>query len=227
MLPDHADASDSQHDGSRSDCEKIGTGTSPLREILAKHRHPLGASPIFSQPRSEPRQVERIAAWAAAGLLGVLVALIGVLALVFLRTQQSFPPLTPENFYEAKARWVENESLNYNIEVAVTGRQAANYYAEVRGGEVVLATRDGELLTRRRTSDTWTVVGMFTTIQADVQHVERLRDGSAERDTPQVVLRGHFDAHNGVPHRYHRTELRRWGPNEEVMWEVTRFELIP
>ncbi|HUG68122.1 MAG TPA: PD-(D/E)XK nuclease family protein, partial [Pirellulaceae bacterium] len=32
-------------------CEKIGTGTSQLREILAKHRHPLGASPIFSQPQ--------------------------------------------------------------------------------------------------------------------------------------------------------------------------------
>ena len=34
-------------------CEKIGTGTSQLREILAKLRHPLGASPIFSQPLRE------------------------------------------------------------------------------------------------------------------------------------------------------------------------------
>ncbi|HUG69490.1 MAG TPA: GNAT family N-acetyltransferase [Pirellulaceae bacterium] len=38
-------------------CEKIGTGTSQLREILAKHRHPLGASPIFSQPLREPSEV--------------------------------------------------------------------------------------------------------------------------------------------------------------------------
>ncbi len=36
----------------RRGCEKSGTGTSQLREILAKQRHPLGASPIFSQPRS-------------------------------------------------------------------------------------------------------------------------------------------------------------------------------
>ena len=35
----------------RRGCETIGTGTSQLREILAKHRHPLGASPISSQPR--------------------------------------------------------------------------------------------------------------------------------------------------------------------------------
>ena len=39
----------------RRGCEKIGTGTSQLREIPAKHRHPLGASPIFSQPLREER----------------------------------------------------------------------------------------------------------------------------------------------------------------------------
>jgi len=39
-------------EATRSGCEKIGTGTSQLLEILAKHRRPCGASPIFSQPRS-------------------------------------------------------------------------------------------------------------------------------------------------------------------------------
>ena len=30
-----------------------------------------------------------------------------------------------------------------------------------------------------------------------------------------------------LPLRYHRTELRKWGPNAEVMWEVTQFEIVP
>ena len=39
-------------EATRRGCEKIGTGTSQLLEILAKHRRPCGASPIFSPPRS-------------------------------------------------------------------------------------------------------------------------------------------------------------------------------
>lgn len=134
--------------------------------------------------------------------------------------------MSPEDFYAAKQQWQTGGPKSYDIEITVTGRQAALYYTEVRDGEVTLATRDGEILSRRRTIDTWSVPGMFTTIQSDVLNVERHRDGKATRDTPQLLLRGVFDEQHGAPRRYHRTELRKWGPNVEVMWEVTRFEIV-
>jgi hypothetical protein len=168
-----------------------------------------------------------MATYTTAGLLGVVAGIIGLLTTVILRQQQTLPKLMPGEFYEAKARWEENAPPSYNIEIAVTGRQAAVYYTEVRDGEVFAATRDGEVLSRLRTIDTWTVPGMFTTIHADVVNLERHLAGTADHNTPQVLLRGHFDERTGTPLRYHRTELRKWGPNIDVMWEVTRLEVIP
>lgn len=177
---------------------------------------------------TEPaRRMRRIATYTTAGLLGIAAGIVGLLAMVMLRHQQTLPKLTPEAFYEAKARWEESAPPSYNIQVAVTGRQAAVYYAEVRDGEVFAATRDGQVLSRLRTIDTWTVPGMFATIQSDVHHLEQRLAGTADQDTPQLLLRGFFDEQTGVPLRYHRTELQKWGPNTEVMWEVTRFELVP
>lgn len=173
------------------------------------------------------QRIRRIATYTTAGLLGIAAGIIGLLVIVVFRHQQSLPKLTPQAFYEAKARWEENAPSNYNIEIAVTGRQAATYYAEVRDGEVFAATRDGEVLSRLRTIDTWTVPGMFTTIRADVVNLESHLAGTADQGTPQLLLRGHFDERTGAPLRYHRTELRKWGPNVDVMWEVRKFEVIP
>ena len=131
-----------------------------------------------------------------------------------------------KTFRAAKQRWEQSAPANYNIEVQVTGRQPAVYFAAVRDGIAEVATRDGEVLSRRRTIDTWTVPGMFTTIHSDVVNLELHRDGKADRATPQLLIRGVFDEEHGAPMRYHRTELRQWGPNVEVMWEVKRFEIV-
>ena len=177
---------------------------------------------------AEPQQrMRRIAALTTAGLLGVAAGIVGLLTIVILRHQQLLPKLTPDRFFEAKVRWGENAPPSYNIRVAVTGRQAAVYYTEIRNGEVFAAMRDGEMLSRLRTVDTWTVPGMFATIQSDVVNLEKHLAGTADRNTPQVLLRGYFDEQTGVPLRYHRTELNKWGPNAEVMWEVTQFEIVP
>ncbi|MEO8493489.1 MAG: hypothetical protein ABI614_00355 [Planctomycetota bacterium] len=182
---------------------------------------------MTSDSAQPSQRVRRIAAYTTAGLLGVAAGIVGLLTIVILRQQQSLPKLTPDRFYGAKARWEEHAPPSYNIQVAVTGRQAAVYYAEVREGEVFAATRDGEVLSRLRTVDTWTVLGMFATIQSDVANLEKHVAGTADQNTPQVLLRGHFDERTGVPLRYHRTELRKWEPNAEVMWKVTQFEIVP
>lgn len=170
--------------------------------------------------------MRRISALTTAAVLGVAMALAGLLAVTVYRNARALPVMSPEDFYAAKSLWQRRAPASYNIEVTVTGKQAALYYAEVREGEVTLATRDGEILSRRRTIDTWSVPGMFTTIRSDVTNVERHRDGKADRDTLQVLIRGVYDPTHGAPMRYHRTELRKWGPNVEVMWEVTHFEIV-
>lgn len=181
---------------------------------------------MTSNSADPTQRMRRITVYTTAGILGVAAGIAGLLLIVVVRHQQILPKFTPEAFYNAKLRWQDNGPSSYNIEVAVTGRQAATYYAEVRDGEVFAATRDGEVLSRLRTVDTWTIPGMFTTIQSDVTNVERHAAGTASHDTPQVLLRGYFDERHGTPMRYHRTELRKWGPNVEVMWEVTRFEIV-
>jgi hypothetical protein len=104
--------------------------------------------------------------------------------------------------------------------VAVAGRQAARYYVEVRAGEVRVATRDGQPLRQERTRGTWSVPGMFGTIQTDIANLEKQQAGTADPTTPQLLLRGVFDPQLGYPVRYLRTELRKWGNNLEVSWEA-------
>ncbi len=182
---------------------------------------------MSSDSNERSPKFQRISTLTTAGLLGIVAGLAGLLGLVLLRHEGTLPKLAPNNFYEARDRWEQSGPPNYNITVNVTGKQAATYYAEVRDGEVFAATRDGDVLSRRRTIDTWTVPGMFTTIHSDVINFEKHAAGTADHDTPQVLLRGSFDEATGAPLHYHRTELRKWGPNVEVMWNVTQFETLP
>ena len=62
---------------------------------------------------------------------------------------------------------------------------------------------------------------MFGTIAADVTNVEKVQQGQADRNTPQVDLRGTFDRRYGFPLQYQRIEKRKFSSNYEVTWEVT------
>lgn len=192
-----------------------------------RHQNTLTqASTVSSESNDPSHRMRRITALTTAALLGVATSIVGLLAIIVFRHQGTLPKLAPADFYEARQRWEENGPANYNIRVNVTGRQAAVYYAEVRDGRVFAATRNGDVLSRHRTIDTWTVPGMFTTIHSDVINVEKHATGKADQSTPQVLLRGSFDEDTGVPLHYHRTELRKWGPNVEVTWNVTNFEVL-
>ena len=170
-------------------------------------------------------KLRKIRALVAAALLGGGVGLIVLLIVTTGRNQDQMPRVTPEDFAGAKQRWRSAGQHSYDLTVVVTGRQAATYQVAVRGGQVQRATRDGLPLRQRRTQGTWSVPGMFTTIQSDVDNLEKHLHGTADRSTPQVLLRGVFHAELGYPLRYHRTELRKWGNNLEAAWEVVSFEL--
>ena len=94
-------------------------------------------------------------------LLGLLAGLaFGILLMVILATLQKGSAarrLTPELFRTAAETWKKGEPPDYDIEVQVTGNQPATYFVEVRGGEAILALRNGKPLTQRRTFSTWSV----------------------------------------------------------------------
>ena len=171
-------------------------------------------------------KLRKIRALFAAAFLGGGTGLIVLLVVATGSNQNRMPRVTPEIVAEAKERWRATGQADYDLTVVVTGRQAATYHVEIRGGRVQRATRDGHQLRQRRTQGTWSVPGMFGTIQSDIDNLTKQLDGTADRSTPQLLLRGVFHAESGYPLRYHRTDMRKWESNLEAAWEVKSFEII-
>lgn len=147
--------------------------------------------------------------------IAILVMLAGValsLAIIF-ALRRSLPPLTAATLAEAKARWAAEAPSDYEVEIVVTGAQPATYAVEVKAGRAVSATRNGAPLKQPRTWETWTVPGMFGTLDSDVQS---LKEGD------QLVVRCQFHPQFGYPAKY---ESFRADTRHQVDWEVTRFDV--
>jgi len=188
---------------------------------------PTSSSKTSDRPSEDPASktpgLARVRAVTTAAIAGAGFGLIIVLTIVSLRNRDRLPELTPDGFYAAQRLWSEAGPSSYDVTVEVLGRQAATYHVEVREKQVRLATRNGSPLKQQRTLGTWSVPGMFGTMQSDVDNLESHLAGTADATTPQVRLHARFDPQFGYPARYHRTELSRWKANQEVSWEVTSF----
>jgi hypothetical protein len=161
-------------------------------------------------------------------LAGFAITLVIALATLCLWLRDPKPLLTRDAFDEAWERWEEANLADYDVEVEVQGRQPATYLVEVRNNEVDRALRNGYPLKQRRTHGTWSVPGMFDTIEIDLENVERAtapaakadRAASGERDgSSELRLRATFDPQFGYPSYYHRGQLG----GEDVVWRVRRF----
>ncbi len=150
------------------------------------------------------------------------VATVIVLFVARLGQNGSYVALGPEVFQEAQARWDSQSVPDYDIEITVTGRQASRYRVEIRSGDPVAAFRDGQPLNQRRTWSTWTVPGMFGTVEADLNQLQRVARG--EPGIPGLSVLVEFDGKYGFPKRYLRVESMRRAANPEVSWEVTLFQ---
>lgn len=154
---------------------------------------------------------------------GVGAGLASVLVIVAIQGRDSSPEFSRADFDAAQARWRSSETARYEIEVEVTGPQPAVYRAIVRGGAVVSATIDGRPLKQRRTLDTWSVPGMFDTMERDLANRELVAAGHATKETPRLTLRADFHPVYGYPQRYRRIE---WGANRDMVWQVREFRPI-
>lgn len=141
-----------------------------------------------------------------------------VLALEFFVVER-IPILTDAEFDAAKKRWVQNGPKSYDMEVELRGAQPGNVKVSVRNRVVEAQTRDGRV-PPEHTWDTWSVPGMFNTVELDMGTAENPEQAIGAPPGTKWELRCEFDPKLGIPRRYHR--IASYGP--EVYWRVTRFE---
>ena len=155
-------------------------------------------------------------------MLGAFLAMLTLLAYLFFTAGPRLGEVDQTRLDKAQQLWKRNGPANYDIEVAVTGPRAAVYRVEIREGNAVTAMRDGSPLKDARTLGTWSVPGMFDTMQSDVDHASEPIQINA-RESHFVSPRAEFHPQYGYPQRYRRIE---WGSDMEVGWEVTEFLLV-
>lgn len=170
---------------------------------------------------SAPIRRPRLGCLVLSGLGGVFGGVVSIVLVAAIAGRDPSPELTTTDFEAAQERWQSNGPASYDLEVKVVGPQPAIYRVEVRQGEVISAMINGRPLKQRRTFDTWSVPGMFDTIERDVANVELVASGQARKETPRLTLRADFDAALGYPCRYRRIE---WGTNRDMIWKVQKFE---
>ncbi len=149
-----------------------------------------------------------------AAVLGAMGGLLTFLVALMLLSDR-IPEMTPEILSEAQDRWSQQQPASYRIQIKVEGRQPGVYETEVHNGEVTKSTFNNRPLTSRRTMSTWSVDGMFRTLDYDAEAQVNPRPTD-----PQLTLRAEFHPEFGFPLRYHRIE---WGSTNELMWTVTDF----
>ncbi len=124
---------------------------------------------------------------------------------------------------EEFSAWRVVAPQSYDIETEVSGRQPAIYRVRVRGGDVVSATRNGVDLRQRRTMGTWSVPGMFDTMESDLVNEADDQNDRLMHNSPRVTVRARFHPKWHYPESYQRIE---WGSHYEVDWQVTKFVVV-
>ena len=157
-------------------------------------------------------------------LTGIVAGLFAVLLVMRQLNYDPTPSLTPEIFSTAHEHWKAHKIPNYDIEVKVSGPQAATYRVQVRDGDAIAAWRNGQPLSQHRTFGTWSIPGMFSTISRDVEAIER---AAKDRQQQPLILRGEFHAKYGYPDHYRRIDngSRKGKENIPVSWDITEFRV--
>ncbi|MEX0936696.1 MAG: DUF6174 domain-containing protein [Pirellulales bacterium] len=167
-------------------------------------------------PDGSPRRTPLVIAAVIAVVLPALLC-AGILAWF----RQDVPRLTDRSLELAIDRWREHGPESYTMEIELGGMRPGTVHLEVRDGEVTAMQRDG-YTPERRVWETWSVPGMFDTIDRELQIAEAPAEEAQFPPGTQFELRAEFDARLGYPRRFRRMVL---GEGTEVSWQVTRFRV--
>ncbi len=173
------------------------------------------------QQELRQRSQRRLARMGAA-LVGVVFGLIVAILIACWMWRDRTPRVASSDLAAARQRWDGNGPSDYDLEVRLEKQQVELHRVEVRDGQVRRYTLNGHEMSRRRTFETWSVPGMFGTIQHDVDNLDLVQTGDATTSTPRLTLWGTFHPQYGYPASYRRFQ---WGTDYEVAWEVTEFRV--
>ena len=148
-------------------------------------------------------------------VIGLMLATIFLIGIKIGKGTKRIPRFTRTEFDDAWAKWRDAAPADYRIKTLVEGPTSGEYEVVVREGQVVSATRNGTPLTQSRTVGTWSVPGMFETIESDVETTEE------KQPKLDLSLRADFDEQWGMPRRYLRSD---YTSKTEVRWKVLEFE---
>lgn len=153
-------------------------------------------------------------------VLGSIVFAVAslVLSLEFFVVER-IPVLTEADLTNAQKLWQQHGPASYDMDIELRGARPGNVHVNVRNRVVMAETRDG-LVPPEHTWDTWSVPGMFNTIELDMGTAENPEQTIGAPPGTKWQLRCEFDPKLGIPRRYHR--MASFGP--EVYWRVTKFE---
>lgn len=146
-------------------------------------------------------------------------AVVALLLAVEFFVVERIPLLTAKELDLAKKLWNEHGPVDYDMSIELRGVRPGKVEISVRHRVVVAETRDGRE-PPEHTWDTWSVPGMFDTLEKDLDIAENPEQAIQAPPGTKWQLFCEFDPELGIPRRYHR--LASGGP--EVYWRVTKFE---
>ena len=195
---------------------KIARGKSPTPQLRMIDGHTTEPDEFAAQPR----RAAKIRRGVLLAIGGGLLTIAGLLVIwVISSSRQRLPELTRKRFDAARAQWNAANPNSYTIETEVVGRQPATYRVQLADGQIVVAQRNDYPLKDQRTLGTWSVPGMFGTIEHDLLATEQPATAAAGPRS-ELHLRAEFDPQWGYPKRYLRVE---WGTDAQVSWTVQQF----
>lgn len=164
----------------------------------------------------------RPAAVATGVALGVALAIIAGLLLLFVTRGARVPEITVEALDAAEQQWNQRGPASYRMSIAVGGRQPGPVEIEVHDGRITRMTRNGVTPAQERTWEYWTVPAQFETIREDLDSASREGGFGAPAGT-KTIIRASFEPNLGYPLRYQRMVL---GTDLNLDWTVTAFESL-
>ncbi len=177
-----------------------------------------------NEDRAEQRQrARRKLSLVVAAICGAGLSLVIVVGFYIATGRNSAEHFSEEDLSIGIQRWAISKPNNYNIEVKQVKQRTEIHRVEVRDGRAARYTINDREMTRRRTFDTWTVPGMFGTIERDLENVRLVKTGNEDAYTPRLTLWGSLNPKYGYPARYRRVQ---WGADFQVSWEVTEFTVV-
>jgi len=158
--------------------------------------------------------------WALGGLaLGATLAIV-------IAQRDAVPELTPAMLRAAMTRWEERHPAHYRAEITVRGQRPSQLQIEVRNGQPVTFTLNGQTPKNTATAEFWTLENLLTVVDEELDAARDPTKRGPHFNIPpkaQVDQRAAFDPDYGYPRRYRRTSR---DANLELDWTVEKFTVL-